>query len=154
MEQINVSESEDKSGRVYCRNLRCRSKLRVPQENDHKAFCCRGCWLQFYRERCIVCEAAIERTANNRLVCKRSRCRNELRAWPDKYQPFRGLKPSPGGYYPSASSEPQEVPISCGSKCASFGVEQAITASHCRIRAPRWVIEAVFGLVPLLEVAS
>ena len=49
MEQINNSESEDKSGRVYCRNSRCRSRLRVPQENDHKAFCCRGCWQQFYR---------------------------------------------------------------------------------------------------------
>jgi len=35
--------------RHYCRNPRCRSKLPDPVENTREAFCCRGCYRQFYR---------------------------------------------------------------------------------------------------------
>ena len=144
----------DTEVRIYCRNERCRLKLPEQRENPHSALCCKGCFEQFYKRKCIVCESEIERTANNRLLCKRSRCRNELRNWPDKYRPFRRLKPPPRGYYPSAPSDPQEVPISCGSKRPSFGIEQALLANRCRIRAPRCVLEAEFHRAPLMEVAS
>jgi len=30
--------------RKRCRNPRCRLKLKGPTDNDHKAFCCRGCY--------------------------------------------------------------------------------------------------------------
>jgi len=40
----------------YCRNPRCRSKLPLPVENEHHAFCTRGCHTGFYRSRCRVCE--------------------------------------------------------------------------------------------------
>jgi hypothetical protein len=46
--------------RHYWRN--CRSKLKALVESDHRAFCCRGCYAQFYRKRCVVCERSIERT--------------------------------------------------------------------------------------------
>src|SRR6266576_3403052 len=47
--------------RHYCRNSRCRTKLREPVENEHAAFCCRGCFEQFYRSRCAVCERDLSR---------------------------------------------------------------------------------------------
>jgi len=42
--------------RQYCRNPRCGSKLPQPMGNVHAAFCTRGCWQQFHRHRCVVCE--------------------------------------------------------------------------------------------------
>jgi hypothetical protein len=42
--------------RHRCRNQRCRCKLPEPVENLHRAFCCRSCFEQFYRTRCLVCE--------------------------------------------------------------------------------------------------
>jgi hypothetical protein len=45
--------------RHRCRNPRCRSKLKTPVENNHRAFCCCGCFEAFYRIRCRVCERDI-----------------------------------------------------------------------------------------------
>jgi hypothetical protein len=47
--------------RHYCRNPRCRMKLQAPVENEHRAFCCRGCFESFYRSRCLVCEEPMRR---------------------------------------------------------------------------------------------
>jgi hypothetical protein len=38
---------------------KCRTKLAAPTDNPWRAFCCRGCFNQFYRSRCVVCERDI-----------------------------------------------------------------------------------------------
>ena len=83
----------------YCRNPRCGSKLKEPVENPHAAFCCRGCWEQYYRHRCVVCEKEIKRTVENKRICRRRKCRNELRKWPQVYLPpqFQRAKPDKSG---------------------------------------------------------
>ena len=48
--------------RHYCRNPKCRSKLKSAVSNPREAFCARGCYTSFYRKRCLVCEEAMERT--------------------------------------------------------------------------------------------
>jgi hypothetical protein len=52
--------------RVRCRNQRCRSKLPVPTDNEHKAFCTPYCYSQFYNRRCKVCEHPIQRGRRRR----------------------------------------------------------------------------------------
>jgi hypothetical protein len=66
--------------RHYCRNPRCRSKLPAPVANAREAFCTRGCHSGFYRTRCLVCEAKMERRTENQLICGKRRCRNALQA--------------------------------------------------------------------------
>jgi hypothetical protein len=46
--------------RHYCRNPKCRSKLKEPAQNLREAFCARGCHSSFYLKRCGVCEVALE----------------------------------------------------------------------------------------------
>jgi hypothetical protein len=80
--------------RRYCRNPRCRSKLLAPVENEHRAFCCRGCFEAFYRKRCLVCERDItvdpmtgRRRAlrqSHRKFCGR-KCRAEAARFPHVY---------------------------------------------------------------------
>jgi hypothetical protein len=65
--------------RHYCRNPRCRTKLSDPVENTREAFCCRGCYQQFYRKRCLMCEAAMDRKAPNQRLCSRRKCKNAYR---------------------------------------------------------------------------
>ena len=48
--------------RHYCRNPKCRSKLKTPVENPREAFCALGCHSAFYRKRCLVCEGPMERS--------------------------------------------------------------------------------------------
>jgi hypothetical protein len=67
-------------GRQFCRNPRCRSKLAIPIGNPREAFCCRGCHASFYRNRCLICECAIERKTERQLICGKRRCRNALQA--------------------------------------------------------------------------
>jgi hypothetical protein len=66
--------------RHYCRNPRCRSKLPAPVSNPREAFCARGCHSSFYRKRCLVCEAKMERKTEHQLVCGKRKCRNALQA--------------------------------------------------------------------------
>jgi hypothetical protein len=47
--------------RVRCRNQRCRTKLPLPTDNEHKAFCSPYCFNQFYHWKCRVCEKPILR---------------------------------------------------------------------------------------------
>jgi hypothetical protein len=76
--------------RHRCRNPRCRVKLPAPVENEHHAFCCRGCYEGFYRSRCRVCERDLRKTGKrgdaHRLYCRPpSQCAAEARKWPEKY---------------------------------------------------------------------
>jgi hypothetical protein len=76
--------------RHYCRNPRCRTKLSTPVENEHHAFCIRGCYESFYRNRCRVCERDLRKTGKrgdaNRLYCRPPRdCRTEAGKWPQQY---------------------------------------------------------------------
>ena len=87
--------------RHYCRNSRCRTKLREPVENEHAAFCCRGCFEQFYRSRCAVCERDLSRDPMTGEAVKLGRkfcgqkCQREHRRFPRVYSVFAsgtGLK--------------------------------------------------------------
>ena len=68
----------DQEMRKMCRNLRCGCRLPVPVSSSREAFCCRGCHTQFYRTRCLVCEAKMERKTENQLVCGKRKCRSAL----------------------------------------------------------------------------
>jgi hypothetical protein len=74
----------------YCRNPRCRSRLPEPVGNEHRAFCTRGCYESFYRNRCRVCERDLRKAGKlgdaQRLYCRPpGRCAAEARKWPEKY---------------------------------------------------------------------
>jgi hypothetical protein len=79
-------------GRLWhrCRNPRCRVKLSAPAENEHHAFCTRGCYESFHRNRCRVCERDLRKTGKRgdagRLYCRPpADCRREAEKWPEKY---------------------------------------------------------------------
>ena len=65
--------------RHHCRNPRCGAALREPTENRLDAFCCAGCFKNFYRSRCLVCERPISQKTKPRRVCDRQKCRAEFR---------------------------------------------------------------------------
>jgi hypothetical protein len=72
--------------RHYCRNPRCRSKLPVPVDNDHHAFCARGCHESFYRSRCLVCEDPMQRKREGqRIRSGHAKCRAEYRKFPHAF---------------------------------------------------------------------
>jgi hypothetical protein len=76
--------------RHRCRNPRCRMKLPAPVENEHRAFCTRGCYESFYLNRCRVCERDLRKTGKRgdagRLYCRPpANCRREAEKWPEKY---------------------------------------------------------------------
>ena len=89
--------------RHYCRNPHCRMKLNAPVENDHAAFCCRGCFTRFYRRRCLVCERDLSRDPMTGEAVKLGRkfcgqkCQREHRRFPRVYSVFAS-----GSYTPSA----------------------------------------------------
>jgi hypothetical protein len=66
---------------------RCRMKLPASVESDHRAFCTPGCYAQYFRRRCVVCERPIERRTEHQRLCGRRKCRNTLRQWPHVYAP-------------------------------------------------------------------
>lgn len=66
--------------RHYCRNPRCKLKLKAPVENIREAFCCRGCWRQFYDKHCMACEADMVRRSSTQRVHQKPGCRNEFEA--------------------------------------------------------------------------
>jgi hypothetical protein len=97
--------SDDATGlRHYCRNLRCSSRLPEPVENEHRAFCTRGCYESFYRTRCRVCETDLRKTGKrgdeNRRYCRPpNRCAVAARKWPEKYS--FGAPPVPYPAFPT-----------------------------------------------------
>ncbi len=72
--------------RHYCRNTHCRSKLRGPTDNPHRAFCCRGCHAIFHGPRCLVCGEKFRRKSGSQKVCIRKACKDNLRKFPDAYE--------------------------------------------------------------------
>ena len=83
----------------YCRNRHCRSKLKIPVENEHHAFCIPGCHRNFYHSRCLVCEDRIrrknkqQRFGSGHVICK-AKYRRFPHAYdfPRYYAHFTGLR--------------------------------------------------------------
>ncbi len=49
----------------------------MPVENEHHAFCARGCYRQFYFKHYIVCEYGLPTGSTvRRLICKRAKCKS------------------------------------------------------------------------------
>ena len=73
--------------RVRCRNQRCRCKLPIPTENDHKAFCTPYCYNQFYQWRCKVCEKPILKGRRRKQPdhCHSVGCRKNFRTYPEAF---------------------------------------------------------------------
>jgi hypothetical protein len=76
--------------REMCRNPNCGMKLKSPTENKHHAFCTVGCYEQFFRHRCAVCESKIRRSPNawHQRTCGKRECRNSLRNSADSLRPM------------------------------------------------------------------
>jgi hypothetical protein len=92
--------------RHYCRNPRCRSKLKQPVENPRAAFCTHGCHSSFYLKRCLVCERPLVKKSTQQKVCFRNTCRRAFR----QQKSYFGYRGSP------STTQPQEVPILRASK--------------------------------------
>ena len=76
-----------KALRHRCRNPHCRSKLSAPVENEHHAFCARGCHASFYRSRCMVCEEPMRRkTDSQRFKSGHKVCAAEYRRFPHVFE--------------------------------------------------------------------
>ena len=73
--------------RHRCRQ--CRSRLEEPTDNPRRGFCCRFCFDQYYRSRCVVCEAQFRRRSPSQATCGHHKCRLDLRKYP---QAFNGRK--------------------------------------------------------------
>jgi hypothetical protein len=98
--------------RHHCR--RCRLKLKEPVENPRSAFCCRGCYRQFFAKRCLVCEEEIERTAGHQKLCGSVACRREYRAIvAHRIEGKFGAKPKGASDGASPSANPIEIGV-CG----------------------------------------
>jgi hypothetical protein len=69
--------------RHYCRLPVCRTKLKSPVDNHHRAFCTAGCRASFYKRRCLVCERNL--IGARRTICGNVECRREYRRWPHIY---------------------------------------------------------------------
>jgi hypothetical protein len=80
--------------RHYCRNPRCRSKLQEPVGNPRNAFCCRGCYANYFRIRCFVCEQPFTRSNEAQFLCSRRKCRAEWRRDPEQFLGNWGGAPS------------------------------------------------------------
>jgi len=106
--------------RHYCRNPHCRSKLKEPVENQHRAFCTRGCYNSFYLSRCRVCERDLRSRRGNRLYCRPpEKCRSEAYKWPDKYTWLP--------QYPNPTSDP----TCADSTGIKFGLSGHRPRPHC-----------------------
>ena len=115
--------------RHMCRNTHCRLKLPTPVENEHHAFCTKGCHAVFYRTRCQVCEEPIRRKTERQLTCFSRKCKSERRRFPAAYSWPEYKTNETGGFgapndenHPTiarASLPPSEVPILRGLKHAS-----------------------------------
>jgi len=128
--------------RHYCRNPRCRSKLPKPVGNPREAFCARGCHSGYYRKRCLICEGPMERKTERQRICRKSKCHGAFRARIDL-----------GRYHVSSVVvSPSKNVDFIGSKQplkTDRGPDWAIAVNRARIRAPRRVLDAVFGRIPV-----
>jgi hypothetical protein len=102
--------------RHYCRNPRCRSKLPAPVENHHHAFCTRGCHSSFFRSRCLVCEAPMQRKREGqRFKSGHKTCEQEYRRFPRAFDYLA----APDGQSPAFS---EITPRSAHSTGIKFGL--------------------------------
>src|SRR5262249_44268854 len=105
--------------RHRCRNPKCRAKLTRPVENEHHAFCTRGCHKRFYRSRCLVCEEPFRRkNERQRFGSGHKVCQTEYRRFPHVYDYQADKK----AYTPSNARRSQEVPILRALNSASAGI--------------------------------
>ena len=110
--------------RQRCRNQHCRSKLPAPVENHHHAFCTRGCFESFYRNRCLVCEDSMRRKRESqKLGSGHKLCEREYRKFPRVYD-------FPAHKVPKVqiSDEGSRNAHSTGIK---FGIEGHPPSHHC-----------------------
>jgi hypothetical protein len=114
----------DNETRKRCRH--CKMNLPTPGSNEREAFCTRGCYRSFYLHRCLVCEKSIERTTANRKICKKSKCRNALKAG----EGFGRYHADSTRTYQSFKNPElmQEVPVPQRSASASDTVDRPHTA--------------------------
>jgi hypothetical protein len=130
-----MTEFAETAPRHYCRNPKCRCKLKTPVSNSREAFCpTTSCRERFYRLRCYVCEEKKPGRLDAH-TCGRRKCKNVLRLiGPPKdtrHVEIAIRKPIKSGL-------PERPKI-------DRGIDWAAAANSARIRAPRYVLEAVFG---------
>jgi hypothetical protein len=135
---------------IFCRQRKCRTKLKAPVSNPREAFCSRGCHASFYLSRCLVCEGSLQRRNKTQRVCRKAQCRNAWRA-----------KAGFGRYSPSTGvSSASKTPNFIGSKrplkpdrawrqiagpklsptqlhCGLVGAKEAVAEAHQKNR-PYW----------------
>jgi hypothetical protein len=73
--------------RHRCRNQNCRTKLKSPVDNHHKAFCTPFCYTQFYSWKCKVCEKPILKGKRRKQPdhCHARDCRKAFRTYPEAF---------------------------------------------------------------------
>ena len=70
--------------RHRCRNPRCGSKLRRETTQLRDAFCSAGCFEQYYKKVCVVCERPMRSKAAQQRFCS-NRCRSTFRRHPEQF---------------------------------------------------------------------
>jgi hypothetical protein len=70
--------------RRRCRNPRCSSKLKRETDRLRDAFCCAGCFEQYYGKVCLVCERPMRPKAAQQRFCS-NRCRSTFRRHPERF---------------------------------------------------------------------
>jgi hypothetical protein len=81
--------------RRRCRNPRCIAKLKRETDRPRDAFCCAGCFEQYFRTICLVCERPMRQKAAQQRFCS-NRCRSTFRRHPEQFwsrftPPARGV---------------------------------------------------------------
>jgi hypothetical protein len=79
--KVERGEFAETAMRHFCRNPKCRAKLKTPTSNSREAFCSlkpNGCRDRFYRLRCFICEDK-KPGRLDALTCGRRKCKNAIR---------------------------------------------------------------------------
>ena len=82
--------------RRHCRNPRCGTKLKCETDKPRDAFCCAGCFEQYYRTVCLVCGRTMPQRGRRRRQFCRKRCQSEFHRHPEQFSsrftpPCRGV---------------------------------------------------------------
>jgi len=101
--------------RVFCRNARCRTRLGGTAVGS---FCCRGCFEQYHRHRCVVCDGEMRQPERGgfRVFCGRAECRRAYLEKPLYFNPFSRRKFVPGTTLRKRNKAIKETPAVVGSK--------------------------------------
>jgi hypothetical protein len=70
--------------RRRCRNPRCSAKLKRETDRPRDAFCCAGCFEQYFRTICLICERPMRPKAAQQRFCS-DRCRSTFRRHPEQF---------------------------------------------------------------------